>query len=265
MIKIKDLSVKYRRGQVPILKNINSEFVKRCLILGPNGSGKTTLFKAIAGLTNFSGEILIDGINIENIYGKPNILAVNLIEVYEILAVSVYDIIYMYSDITEGDVEVAFKILDDLGIERSFLKRRKLWELSAGQKKAVSTALALSSGASHVLLDEPFEQLDPARKSKLISYLKNYKGIILLNTHETWLLSTLKGWDANLMFDGKLYGPLSSDELLKSSLIIGETPDTLISVEISGKKISIVKGDVGKPLTDIITLDRIYELAISGL
>ena len=56
----------------------------------------------------------------------------------------------------------------------------------------------LSACAKHVLLDEPFEQLDPAKKTRLLRHLKGYDGTVLVNTHETWLIKRLYGLGGEL-------------------------------------------------------------------
>lgn len=116
-------------------------------------------------LTNItSGSILIDNIDVKKIYAKTGILAVNFTEVLSLLSVKVYDLIKLYADLANGDSSIAYKILSELGLTDKILKSKKLHELSAGQIKAVYTAIALSMKAKHVLLDEPFKQLDPAQK-----------------------------------------------------------------------------------------------------
>ncbi|MCD6409709.1 MAG: ATP-binding cassette domain-containing protein [Candidatus Verstraetearchaeota archaeon] len=82
MIELIDLYVSYGWRREPIIKGVSARFDGLHLVLGPNGSGKTTLFRAIAGLTPItSGKILIDGVDIDSIYGKPGILAINLGEI----------------------------------------------------------------------------------------------------------------------------------------------------------------------------------------
>ena len=264
MIEVMDLYVKYRWRQEPVIKGVSAKFTGKHLVLGPNGSGKTTLFRALTGLTPIaSGKILIDGIDLDSIYNRPGVLAINLGEVYSVLHLSAYDHLRLFMDLTGGDLDLALKMLEDLGLSVELLRKRKPWELSAGQQKAFSTTIALTSRAKHVLLDEPFEQLDPARKSRLVEYLREYDGIILLNTHETWLLSALGDWSTHLMFEGRIYGPLRAEELIKASLILGDVPDAVLKFEVSNKTYSLVRGELGEPISKLITLDRIYELSLS--
>ena len=263
MIEISDLYVSYKWRQEPIIRGISAKFNDKHLVLGPNGSGKTTLFRAIAGLTPISsGKILIDGVNVADIYGKPGILSLNLREIFSVFHLSAYDHIRFFIDLMNGEIDLAFNILEELGVERELLRRRKPWELSAGQFKAYTTAIALASKAKHILLDEPFEQLDPARKSKLIRYLNETKSIILLNTHETWLLNILKPWKVAFMFEGRLYGMLPASELLDARLISGKRDDAILSFEVSNRTYSIVKGEAGESLTKLTTLDKVYELVL---
>lgn len=162
MIKVEKLYV--RLGGSEILKGIDANFSHKHIVLGPNGSGKTTLFRAMAGLIPYEGCIEIDGHPLEKLRGAVGLLATNITEIYHLAPVKALDLLHLFSDITGSNTEDTLKLLEDLGVKRDLLAKRKLWELSAGTKKAFTTALALSSGSRHVILDEPFEQLDPAKK-----------------------------------------------------------------------------------------------------
>ncbi len=265
MIEVSSLYVGYGWRREPVVKDVSARFDRCHLILGPNGSGKTTLFRAIVGLAPVaSGKILIDGMDLASIYGRPGLLAVNMGEVYEVFHLSALDHIRLFMDLAGGDLDLALKILEGLGVGVDLLRRRKPWELSAGQRKAFSTAVALASKARHVLLDEPFEQLDPAKKGRLLNYFKNFRGVILLNTHETWLLPALREWNAVFMFEGRLYGPLVAGELLEAGLTAGKPSNALLTFEVSGRTYSIVRGEAGEPLSKLTTLDKVYELAVGG-
>ena len=263
MIVSRELYVTYRWRQEPVLKGVNGTFEGKFLILGPNGSGKTTFFRAICALTNTtSGEIIVDGKNIEDLYATTGILSTNFQEVYTLIGSNVYDLIGLYTDLSDGDSKYAFDIIKDLGLNLEFLRKRRLSELSAGQLRIVCTALALAMKARHVLLDEPFEELDPAKKGKMVKHLDDYDGVILANTHETWLLKNLQDWGVFFMFEGVLYGPLSVKDLLKAEISLVEEPNPLLKVKVSNKTVSIVKGrGRGTLLTSLENLDKIYEFA----
>lgn len=263
MIIIENLEVSYGHRQELVLKRVNAIFDCKSLVLGPNGSGKTTLFRAICGLTNITGgRILIDNLNVEEIYAKTGILAVNFPEVLSLLSVKVHDLIELYANLTDGDSSIAYEVLGDLGLTSEILRSKKLRELSAGQVKAVCTAISLSTKARHVLLDEPFEQLDPARKHVLIEHFAKYNGIIILNTHETWLLRKLAGWKVYFMFEGVLYGSVLVEDLLKARLSLKDEPEALIKMEVSGKPLSLIKGRRGKSILSLESLDKIYEFSL---
>jgi len=116
--------------------------------------------------------------------------------------------------------------------------------------------------AKHVLLDEPFEELDPARKGRMVKHLNEYDGIILINTHETWLLKNLQDWEAHLMFEGIIYGPLAVKDLLKARISTTEEADALLQLRLQNKTVSIVRErHRGTLLTSLENLDKIYEIA----
>jgi ABC-type Mn2+/Zn2+ transport system ATPase subunit len=263
MILSQDLYVAYRWRQEPVLKGVNGNFKNKALILGPNGSGKTTFFRAICALTNItSGKVLIDERSIDDFYATEGVLSANFQEVYTLLASNVFDLVNLYTDLSGGDSELAFEMIKDFGIDLSFLKKRKLSELSSGQIKIVCTALALAMKAKHVLLDEPFEELDPAKKGRMVKHLNQYDGVVLTNTHETWLLKNLQNWEVFFMFEGVLYGPLIVEELLKAEISMTDEPNALLRFKVSDKIVSLIRGGgKGTLLTSLENLDRIYELA----
>jgi ABC-type Mn2+/Zn2+ transport system ATPase subunit len=205
---------------------------------------------------------MIDDKPIEDLYAAKGVISTNFQEVYTLLASNVYEIIRLYTDLSDGDPELAFETIKDFGIDLEFLKKRKLGELSSGQVKIVCTVLALAVKAKYVLLDEPFEELDPAKKGRMVKHLNQYDGVILINTHETWLLKNLQNWEAFFMFEGTLYGPLLVEDLLKAEISLAEEPDPLLRLEISGRMVNIIRGKgKGTLLTSLENLDKMYQLA----
>jgi hypothetical protein len=69
-------------------------------------------------------------------------------------------------------------------------------------------------------------------------------------------------WDVFFMFEGKLYGPLLVDELLKAEISFAEEINPLLRLELAGKMVNIIRGKgKGTLLTSLENLDKIYQLA----
>ncbi|MFD2706430.1 ABC-F family ATP-binding cassette domain-containing protein [Salibacterium lacus] len=80
----------------------------------------------------------------------------------------------------------AKQVLTRLGIT-SF--RKKVKELSGGQKKRVAIAKALIQPADLLIMDEPTNHLDNESIEWLENYLSSYHGALLLVTHDRYFLN----------------------------------------------------------------------------
>jgi len=136
---------------------------------------------------------------------------------------------------------------------------KPLYKLSAGQSSLTRTALALASHPKIALLDEPFENLDPARRLIVVKWIKEYMKEGFITTHELDLLKEFKDWSVFLLLNGKLHGPIIVEDLLEASVVEGEANNALVTVETpAGKKISLVKGQSGTKLAVLGSINRIY-------
>lgn len=262
MIELKDLYVTL--GNKSVVNSVSSVFSGKHIVLGPNGSGKTTLFKAIAGLVPFRGEILIDEVPLVRLRNGLGLLATNLAEVYSLVPVRAWEVALLFSDIMEVDLKLAKQLLSELGVPMADIESRKLWELSAGTLKAFCTVLALASGAKNILLDEPFEQLDPAKKARLARILDSYNGTLALNTHETWILNTLQDWHAHIMVEGRLHGPAPAVKLASAKVVKGMVEKPLLRIPLEDVELSFVEEGSGEPVSNLLTLDRLYDIVVRG-
>lgn len=251
-------------GGREVLKGVSATFSTKHIVLGPNGSGKTTLFKAVAGLVPYRGVIRIEGVPLERVRKGTGFLAVNFPEVYMLAPVNALEVAELYSDIMGVDLKHVLQVLTAFGVSSDELKKRKLWELSAGTLKVFSTTLALASGARNVLLDEPFEQLDPAKKVKLVKLIEDYAGTLVLSTHETWILEALSDWHVHLIIEGVLHGPVRAGKLSAARIVRGAAPGALLAARVGEGEVSFVEGGSGEPVTRILTLDRLYEISAKG-
>jgi len=181
----------------------------------------------------------------------------NLREVYS-LGRKVKDIVYLFEEIKNLDKKTFESFLRESNVYDQVINK-PLYKLSAGQSSLTRTALALASHPKIALLDEPFENLDPARRLIVVKWIKEYMKEGFITTHELDLLKEFKDWNAYLLLNGKLHGPIMVEDLLEASVVEGEVNNALVTVETpAGKKISLVKGQSGTKLAVLGSINRIF-------
>jgi len=149
---------------------------QRVVILGPNGSGKSTLLYHILGLLEPNeGDVSVFGVNPARSFNKirerVGVVLQNVDE--QILAPTVWDDVsfsprnYGYP---EPEVDrMVDAVLEEVGI--AHLKDKVCHLLSGGEKRKVALAGALVLKPELLVMDEPFEGLDPTSKSDLSALL----------------------------------------------------------------------------------------------
>uniref|UniRef100_A0A7V4CH20 ATP-binding cassette domain-containing protein n=1 Tax=candidate division WOR-3 bacterium TaxID=2052148 RepID=A0A7V4CH20_UNCW3 len=261
LLEIKDIFVNY--GKEEILKGISLNIQKdeKVILLGPNGSGKTTLVKTILGLLKIkNGSIKIFGKEIENIRGETR-LATNYPPVYSLFSINLRDLFDLYIHLKAGDLEYAKTLLENLGLKNVW--KKKLHQLSAGQQILVCNILAIASNPELLILDEPFENVDPARREKILNLILNYKGTVLLITHQLSVLGYFPNYSLYFIFEGKLYGPLQPlEKILETYIHLKDLENPLLVIEVGGKKIYLSDKLGDYKLKDFIDITRIYEILI---
>lgn len=85
------------------------------------------------------------------------------------------------------------KIIEGMNITSELLDM-KLSNLSGGQKSKVAFARLLYSKPEIILLDEPTNHLDKESRDYIINYLKNYKGMILVISHDIEFLNEVTNY-----------------------------------------------------------------------
>lgn len=180
MIKIKALSKQF--GNNEVLKNVNLEFSKGMVygIVGENGAGKTTLFRCIAGLENYTGEIISD------MNPLKNHLGLLLTEPY------------FFSKITGA--EYIRLLCNARNIKADDIKEKNIFDLplnqyastySTGMKKKLALTAILLQENNYFILDEPFNGVDIQSNIilvEIIHKLKELNKTVLISSH---IFSTL--------------------------------------------------------------------------
>lgn len=165
----------------------------RVAVLGPNGSGKTTMLYHILGLMRpQEGTVTVFGVppseRWSEIRKRIGVVLQNVDE--QLLAPTVIDDV-MFSPrqygLTETEsLERAHRALALLDIDH--LANRVPHNLSGGEKRKVALAGALVMDPELLVLDEPFEGLDPKSRAALLGLmdrLARERGMtIVMSTHD---------------------------------------------------------------------------------
>jgi cobalt/nickel transport system ATP-binding protein len=165
----------------------------RVAILGPNGAGKTTMLFHILGLmTPEEGEVTVFGVEPARdwpaIRRRIGVVLQNVDE--QLISPTVYDDV-AFSPRQYGLPEAEVRRLTDAALDLlgiAELGPRVPHNLSGGEKRKVALAGALVMEPELLVLDEPFEGLDPSSRSGLIALLHRLtdeRGLTtVLSTHD---------------------------------------------------------------------------------
>ncbi len=181
VINARNLSKSY--GDLQVLDDLEFTIQRgeRVAFVGRNGEGKTTLSRMIVGELDYTGELRI-GHNVSIGYFAQN--QDELLDENK-TALQVID------DVAVGDVRT--KIRDILG---AFLfsgeeVEKKVKVLSGGERSRLAMAKLLLEPYNLLILDEPTNHLDMHSKDILKNALQNFKGTIILVSHDREFLDGL--------------------------------------------------------------------------
>lgn len=225
-IIFKNVSFKY--DQESVLNNINFKIQKgqTIAIVGQSGSGKSTIANLIPRFYDVcSGEILIDGINIKDLYKSELRKLMGLVSQESILfndSIS-NNIKLSNSKVNLKEIEESAKIANANEFIEKFEDGYDLnvgdggGKLSGGQKQRISIARAVLSNPPIMILDEATSSLD-SESEKLVqdaleNLMKNRTSIIIAHR-----LSTIQKADIILVInEGKIAEQGKHEELIKEN------------------------------------------------
>jgi|TARA_B100000029_G_scaffold92907_3_gene82869 ATP-binding cassette ChvD family protein len=215
---LENLSKTWSGGKT-LFENINLSFLPNAKIgiVGVNGSGKSTFLKILSGIDKeYNGEIIAaKGIKVGYLAQEPELdITKNVFENVSEGAKEKLSLIEKYNELSMNYSE---EIADDLAKLQDEIEARDLWDLdskieqamdalrcpdkskdintlSGGEKRRVAICKLLLEEPDLLLLDEPTNHLDPETVAWLENYLKNYKGTVILITHDRFFLDNITEW-----------------------------------------------------------------------
>ena len=215
MLRVERLSLHY--GEQQVLNDISFEFEQGKItgLLGPNGAGKSSIFKVLAGLVRpISGVVDKNGVRLSQISDLRKSCAYMIDSPAFYPYLSGRQNLQLICRVLGVDKDLD-ELMNLVGLD-PFSKKR-VSNYSTGMKQRLAIAQTMIHDVDLLLLDEPFNGLDPNGFQDLIALLRklNAQGTtVVVSSH---LLNELEQFaDAFiLLHNGSIALDISKKDLLK--------------------------------------------------
>ena len=224
---MKGLTKTYPGANKPTLNDISLQFLPdaKIGIVGPNGAGKSTLMKIMAGMdTEFSGEAWAgEGIRVGYLAQEPKLDESKNVKENVMDGVrEVADLVGRFNEITglmaDPPEDVDFDaLMDEMGDLQGKIDAVDGWtldnqleiamealrcppgdaevaNLSGGERRRVALCRLLLDKPEILLLDEPTNHLDAESVAWLENHLVEYRGNVIMVTHDRYFLDNVVKW-----------------------------------------------------------------------
>jgi len=220
------LSKTYPGAAKPVFDGISLHFLPDAKIgvVGVNGAGKSTLLKIMAGMdTEFTGEAWAEkGVKVGYLAQEPQLdesktvwenviegsAPKQLLEEFNVISMKLAE---DYTDELMEEMTALQEKIDnenawdiDSKIEMAMTALRcppadwPVTDLSGGERRRVALCRLLLSDPHMLLLDEPTNHLDAESVQWLQNYLEDFKGAVLVVTHDRYFLDSITTWTLEL-------------------------------------------------------------------
>lgn len=179
ILKLKNLAVGYDKKLCTL--NFNLERGDKLGVIGKNGTGKSTLIKTILGtIPPLSGKCIL-GDRLEIGYFSQQLDNLEWTN-------TIYDEIdKTLPELKPNEIR---NLLGTFGFSGDDVFK-KINDLSGGEKVRVSLCKILSKKPNLLIMDEPTNHLDIVSKDTIEKLLKNYKGSVIVVSHDRYLIKNV--------------------------------------------------------------------------
>jgi energy-dependent translational throttle protein EttA len=224
---MKGMTKTFPGANKPVLSNINLQFYPdaKIGIVGPNGTGKSTLMKIMAGMdSEFTGEAWPgEGITVGYLAQEPELDPAKTVRENVMDGVRpIADMIDRFNEISmlmgdppeDADFDA---LMEEMGTLQEKIDAADGWSLdsqlelamdalrcppadspvtslSGGEKRRIALTRLLLEKPDILLLDEPTNHLDAESVAWLEKHLVDYKGNVILVTHDRYFLDNVVSW-----------------------------------------------------------------------
>jgi sulfate-transporting ATPase len=224
---MKGMTKTFPGASKPVLNNINLQFYPdaKIGIVGPNGTGKSTLMKIMAGMdTEFTGEAWPgEHIRVGYLAQEPEL------DPNKTVRENVMDGVRPVADLVDRFNEISMimgdppedadfdALMEEMGTLQEKIDAVDGWSLdsqlelamdalrcppadspvtnlSGGEKRRIALTRLLLEKPDILLLDEPTNHLDAESVAWLEKHLVDYKGNVILVTHDRYFLDNVVSW-----------------------------------------------------------------------
>lgn len=181
LLQVKDALVRYT--ETPVFENLsfNVHEGTRIALVGKNGAGKTTLMNIITGTQDMMEGERWEAPGLTIGYLKQDIVPQESVRVFD----------YIFEEIKDEEKDLYAYKVDIVTEALQIDPQAYMTKLSGGQLRRTGLARALVEEPDILLLDEPTNHLDLEVIEWLEGYLNNYRGTLLVISHDRTFLSNI--------------------------------------------------------------------------
>ena len=192
MIEIKNLTKTYGTQTVLDIPGLNIRKGESFGLVGNNGAGKTTMFRCVLDLIRpSSGFVMSKGHDVSKNETWKLYTGSYLDDGFLIDFLTPEEYFQFVADVyglSEGDIRSFYHDFDDFFNHEILGKRKLIRDLSSGNRQKIGISAALMARPEIIILDEPFNSLDPTTQIRLKNLLKTMHGeketTMLISSHD---------------------------------------------------------------------------------